>query len=43
VSAETGEKIGACELDTYPVFDGLIAAEGKLYASMLDGTVWCFE
>ena len=29
-------------LDEIPVFDGLIAAQGKLYLSMKDGTVRCW-
>jgi len=43
VSAETGEMLGKYKLDTYPVFDGLITARGRLYMSMLDGSVRCFQ
>ncbi len=43
VSAETGNKLADHKLDTYPVFDGLIAAEGRLFMSMLDGTVRCYR
>ncbi|MCF7848809.1 MAG: PQQ-binding-like beta-propeller repeat protein [Kiritimatiellales bacterium] len=43
VSTETGEKLGELNLEIYPVFDGLIAANGKLFMSMKDGTVRCFK
>ena len=43
VSAQSGEKLAESKLDTYPVFDGLIVAEGRLYMSMLDGTVRCYQ
>jgi outer membrane protein assembly factor BamB len=43
VSAENGDKLAEYKLDAYPVFDGLIAAEGRLFMSMLDGTVRCFQ
>jgi len=43
VSAQSGEKLAECKLDTYPVFDGLIVAEGRVYMSMLDGTVRCYR
>ncbi len=43
VNAKTGKKISEARLDTYPVFDGLIVAEGRLYMSMLDGTVRCYR
>jgi hypothetical protein len=29
------------KLDTIPVFDGLIAANGRLYISQANGTVAC--
>lgn len=40
-SATSGEKIAAIELDTMPVFDGLIAANGRLFLSNIDGEVVC--
>jgi len=43
VSAKTGKKLADYKLDAYPVFDGLISAEGKLFMSMLDGTVRCYR
>lgn len=32
-----------CDLDAPPVFDGLIAANGRLYLALKDGTVQCWE
>jgi len=43
VSAQSGEKLAESKLDSYPVFDGLIVAEGRVYMSMLDGTVRCYQ
>jgi hypothetical protein len=43
VSAETGEKLAEHKLDTFPVFDGLSAAGGRLYLSLRDGRVACWE
>ena len=40
-SAEDGEKLAERELPAEPVFDGLIAAGGRLYASLKDGTMVC--
>jgi len=42
VSATDGKKLAELELDSAPVFDGLIAAEKRLFASITDGTVRCF-
>ncbi|MHC4371275.1 MAG: hypothetical protein ACYSW8_26985, partial [Planctomycetota bacterium] len=43
VSASTGEKLSELEhLESPPVFDGLIAARGRLYISTADGRVRCF-
>ena len=41
VSALDGKKLAECRLDAPPVFDGLIAAEGRLYLSLADGRVVC--
>jgi len=43
VSAADGEKLAQQDLDALPVFDGLIAAGGKLYLSTKDGDVVCFR
>ena len=43
VSAQDGRKLNELELDGCPVFDGLAAAEGKLFITMMDGSVVCFE
>jgi hypothetical protein len=41
VSAADGKTLAELRLDTPPVWDGLIAAEGRLYASLADGSVVC--
>ncbi len=41
LSAADGTKLAQCELDAPPVFDGLIAAAGRLYASLEDGSLVC--
>jgi len=43
VSATDGKKLGELRLDTSPVFDGLAAADGKLFIAMMDGSVICCE
>jgi hypothetical protein len=43
VNANDGKKGAELKLDSPPVFDGLIAADGKLFMSAVDGTVSCFE
>ncbi len=42
-SAADGEKLNEVEIPSPPVFDGLIAADGKLLMSDMDGKVACFE
>ncbi|MDP6636520.1 MAG: PQQ-binding-like beta-propeller repeat protein [Phycisphaerae bacterium] len=41
VSCETGEKLSECKLDSVPLFDGMSAAEGKLFIVTLDGNIVC--
>jgi outer membrane protein assembly factor BamB len=43
VATQDGKKLAAYQLDSYPVFDGLVTAQGRLFMSMLDGTVRCYE
>ena len=43
VSATEGKKVGELKLDTPPVFDGMIAADGQLLISLTDGSVQCVE
>ncbi len=43
VSAGTGEKLAEHRLDSFPVFDGLSVAGGRLYMSLRDGRVACWE
>jgi len=39
VSAEDGKKLAQLSLDSPPVFDGMIAARGRLFVSLSDGSV----
>jgi len=39
VSAEDGRKLAEYKLDSFPVFDGMSAARGALYLSLIDGRV----
>jgi len=41
VSADTGEKLAEYKLGAIPVWDGMIAANGRVYISMRDGRVMC--
>ena len=41
VSAANGGQLAAVRFDSAPVFDGLAAANGRLYLSTLDGQVIC--
>jgi hypothetical protein len=43
VSAADGKKLAERKLDSPPVFDGLVAAGGKLYFSSVDGRVFCLK
>ena len=43
VSAEDGAKLAEYGLKSPPVFDGMIAAHGRLYISMDDGGLICME
>ena len=43
VSRDTGKKLAAYRLDFVPRFDGLIAANGRLYVSTLGGEVLCLS
>jgi outer membrane protein assembly factor BamB/ubiquinone/menaquinone biosynthesis C-methylase UbiE len=43
VSRDGGEKLAAYDLDFVPRFDGLIAANGRLYMSTLSGEVLCLS
>ena len=42
VSLDDGKKLLECKLDSIPVFDGMSAAEGKLFVSLKNGHVTCF-
>ncbi len=42
VAASDGSKLAEMKLDSPPVFDGLIAADGRLFISLKDGTLECW-
>ena len=39
----TGEKLTEFELPSSPVFDGMIAADGQVLMSLMNGTVVCLS
>ena len=39
ISAEDGTKLAEYELESFPVFDGMSAAGGAIYLSLIDGRV----
>ena len=41
VSAADGQKLGEYKLESVPVWDGMAAANGRLYLSMKNGWVQC--
>jgi hypothetical protein len=43
ISATDGKKLGELKLDAAPVFDGLAAADGKLFITTMDGHVICCQ
>jgi len=43
VSAKDGKKLSETTLEYPPVFDGMIAAGGRLFASLRDGSVVCLS
>ena len=43
VDKVTGETLGTCRLASSPVFDGMIAANGRLLIALKDGSVVCLQ
>lgn len=43
VSAETGDKLAEYKLDTLPAFDGLTAANGRLFMATTDHKLLCYK
>jgi hypothetical protein len=43
VSALNGERLSKYELETVPVWDGMAAANGRLYIALANGDVLCLE
>ena len=42
VDATNGESLTRYELESSPVFDGMIAARGRVFLSLEDGSIVCF-
>ena len=43
VSKKDGSQVAKYHLDALPIFDGLIAAHGKIFMSLQNGSVVCME
>jgi hypothetical protein len=43
ISASDGTELARCQLDSTPVFDGMAAANGRLYVSMENGNLLCLD
>jgi outer membrane protein assembly factor BamB/SAM-dependent methyltransferase len=43
VSAEDGKTLSEMQIESPPVFDGLIAARGRLFMSLQDGSMVCLD
>jgi hypothetical protein len=41
VSLDDGSQVQSLEVDFLPVFDGVVAAAGRIYASTTDGRIVC--
>jgi hypothetical protein len=41
ISTSDGAELGKCQLSACPVFDGMAAANGRLYLSLVDGRLLC--
>lgn len=42
MNVDTGEQAGSMDLDSPPVWDGMVVARGKLYVATVDGRIKCF-
>jgi len=42
ISTDTGEPLARVKLEAPPVFDGMIAVDGKLLLSLVNGSIVCF-
>ena len=43
IDTDTGKQVSQLKTDSIPVFDGMAAANGKLFLSFVDGKVTCFQ
>jgi len=43
MNKDTGRKLAEQRLDSKPVFDGMIAADGRIYIATVDGSVICWS
>jgi len=41
VAASGGKKLAECKLESPPVFDGMVAARGRLYLALTSGRLIC--
>jgi len=42
-SATDGRKLSELNIDALPVWDGMAAAQGKLFLAMKDGSIRCYQ
>jgi hypothetical protein len=43
IDTETGEQASQMKIGSIPVFDGMAAANSRLYISLVDGNIMCLE
>jgi outer membrane protein assembly factor BamB len=43
VNAETGKKLAEYKMESLPVWDGMIAADGKLFLTTMSGEIVCYS
>jgi len=43
IDAATGEELSQCDLTCSPIFDGLIASDGRLFMSLENGVIECWS
>jgi len=42
-AAETGNKLAEYKLPAAPVWDGMAVAQARLYFTLQDGSIFCFQ
>jgi hypothetical protein len=43
MSAGDGKRLSECKRESPPVFDGMIAANGRLFIATMDGKIVCLD